>query len=144
LDARDLSWQSFTAELRTQGKSMLEPHGMSFQFQNSFNGNDSPPGSLLCLNLFRIFKEALTNIIKHSKAKNVTVNLEVFADKVVLSIADDGIGMNKSAGTGRGLANMRTRSKELGGDVTMTSDKGSTIRVQVPLPGKYPGRGMVN
>lgn len=143
LDARDLSWQSFTAELRTQGKSMLEPHGMSFQFQHSLNGNDTAPGSLMCLNLFRIFKEALTNIIKHSKARTVTANLDVSMDKVVLSIADDGIGLSKAAGSGRGLANMRTRSKELGGDVTMTSDKGSTIRVEVPVPGKYPGRGMV-
>lgn len=140
LDTRDLTWQSFTAELRSQGKSMLEPHGISYRFQSRFEGCDAAPGSLLCLNLFRIYKEAMTNIIKHSRAKSVSADLEISPEKVMLTISDDGVGLKQLGGTGRGLANMKTRSRELGGEVSITSGNGSSIRVEVPLIGQAPVR----
>jgi signal transduction histidine kinase len=60
----------------------------------------------------------------------------------MLVINDDGVGVGEKAGAGRGRSNMKARTKELGGEISVTSDKGTTIRVALPLPEKYPVRGM--
>src|SRR5574341_670438 len=142
LDARDMSWHSLTAELRNQGSSIIESHGMSFQIQSSIDGSTQPPGSLFCLNLFKIYKEALVNIAKHAHAKSVRVTLGIDSGRFVLVIADDGVGFKTAAGTGRGSSNMNTRAGDLGGTISISSDKGTTIRAELPLPDNYPARGM--
>jgi signal transduction histidine kinase len=142
LDAKDMSWHSLNAELRSQGSSIIESHGMSFQIQSSIDGSIQPPGSLFCLNLFKIYKEALVNIAKHAHAKSVLVTLGIDSGRFVLVIADDGVGLKTAAGTGRGLSNMNTRARDLGGAISISSDKGTTIRAELPLPDNYPARGM--
>jgi signal transduction histidine kinase len=44
---------------------------------------------------FRIFQESLTNVARHSKAKNVNVELKQDKKEVILTIADDGEGYNE-------------------------------------------------
>ena len=77
LDARDMNWQTLLAELRNQGNAMIGPHGMSFDLKSSIEDTDDQPGSLLCLNLFKIYREALTNIIKHARAKTVKAEFSI-------------------------------------------------------------------
>ncbi len=134
LDAKDMNWHTLTAEIRNQGSTMIASHGMSFNIQTSIEDIRQPPGSLFCLNLFRIYKEALTNIIKHSKAKAVNVTLDIRRDKLALTIVDDGIGMGEGKGTGRGLSNMKARAGEIGGEITITSEKGAAVRLELPVP----------
>ena len=87
--------------------------------------------------LFHICQEALANIAKHARAKNVQVSLWATEDRVLMEINDDGNGfemekMNKSIG--HGLANMQTRAYAVGGDIDISSvlNEGSTILVWVP------------
>ena len=94
------------------------------------------------LAIYRILQEALTNIIKHAKAKNVFVNL-VKKDKVIsLSVEDDGVGfdidkaMEPSNAKGTlGLLIMRERAEQFDGEFTLESKqgKGSHILVEIPL-----------
>lgn len=142
LDAKDMSWQSLMAELRSQGSGMIEPHGIAFEMTSSFSGTTQPPGSLFCLNLFKVYKEALVNVIKHARAKSVNVHLQIDENRLVLSIADNGIGIGEQAGNGRGLANIRSRVEELEGEAVIEKGKGTTIRVSLPLPRNYPAPGM--
>jgi PAS domain S-box-containing protein len=142
LDAGDMSWHSLVAELRRQGSSMIESHGMSFLLTSSLDGSTQTPGSLFCLNLFKIYKESLVNIFKHSRAKSVVVNLDIESDKLMLLISDDGIGFGEKTGAGRGVSNMKARTKELGGEMSILSGNGTTIRVELPLPKNYPMRAM--
>ena len=76
LDAKEITWYTMTAELRRHGSNMVESHGMSFDIKTSVEDMDEQPGSLLCLNIFRVYKEAIANIVKHSGAKSVNVNPE--------------------------------------------------------------------
>jgi signal transduction histidine kinase len=87
--------------------------------------------------LFHICQEALANVAKHAKAKNVQVSLWTTDDRVLMEINDNGNGfdmekMNKSIG--HGLANMQTRAHAVGGDVDISSmlHEGSTVLVWVP------------
>ena len=90
------------------------------------------------ITLFRVVQEALTNIIKHARAKEVDIALEFTAQHAVLTIADDGAGSTSEALTrpkAHGVAGMRHRVHVLGGrlDIRTAPGAGTRIRVQVPL-----------
>ncbi len=140
LDTRELHWKTLVAELRNQGTKMMEPHGIAFSVQVSFDEPKEQPDSLLWVNLFKIYKEALTNVIKHSKAASVFVTLEVSSDRLHLTVRDDGIGCERCENGGRGLSNMRKRAAEVGGLFTILSEKGTSVALDIPLPLRFPGQ----
>lgn len=142
LDNTDLNWRTLAVELRNQGTNMVEPHAITFTLETSLDETHEQPGSLLWVNLFKIFKEALTNVIKHSRAKNVKAKLQIKQEKLLLLIEDDGVGLGEGR-HGRGLSNMRTRAEELGGRATILSSSGTQVRVELPLPVKYHVQGIV-
>ena len=88
--------------------------------------------------VFRICQESLNNIAKHACARTVDVALAVVGDELVLSIADDGIGLSANAmqRTGHfGLRGMRERATALGGGLAIASTRaGTTITLTLPLP----------
>ncbi|MBI5354084.1 MAG: PAS domain S-box protein [Chloroflexi bacterium] len=85
--------------------------------------------------LYQIAQEALNNILRHAKAKNVVIALKQNRTNVILSITDDGCGfdMNKVEKGGHGLNNMHERVKQLKGKFKITSapDKGTKIMVTI-------------
>lgn len=86
--------------------------------------------------LYRIVQEALTNIAKHSQATKVNLRLEETADKILLSIKDNGCGFNKNDNTtGFGLQGMEERTAALQGKLAILSecDRGCEIRAKIPL-----------
>jgi signal transduction histidine kinase len=90
----------------------------------------------LCL--FRIVQEALSNVVKHSGAREAYVMLSSTRDELVLSVADSGRGFDEAAITsqdGLGLASMRERLRLIGGELTITSraGQGTMIAARVPL-----------
>jgi signal transduction histidine kinase len=78
--------------------------------------------------------EALSNVVRHAGAHAVTVDIVVDSDHVTLRISDDGVGI-QAAGSGNGLANMRSRSDGRGGvfDVTSLEPHGTLLTWRVPL-----------
>ena len=89
--------------------------------------------------MFRITQEALTNVIKHSAANQVTVSLDYMDDGVRLEVADDGVGFDRSAfkSSSRpswGLIGMEERASLLGGTFDINSYPGSGTRVSVYIP----------
>jgi two-component system sensor histidine kinase DevS len=87
--------------------------------------------------LFHIGQEALANVAKHAKAKQVDISLWSTDERVLMEIHDNGKGfeMEKmNASIGHGLANMQTRVRAVGGDVDISSvvDEGTTVLAWVP------------
>lgn len=142
LDSKETSWQALLAEFRHHGSVMIEPHGMSFAMESSVDAPHEQVNPRLYMNLFRIFKEAITNTIKHSRAQAVHVAMHVDRAGVQLAIRDNGVGMGERQGSGRGVLNMKKRVEEVGGSWSLVVDNGTHISLAVPLPQKYPGRGM--
>jgi PAS domain S-box-containing protein len=97
--------------------------------------------------LYRIMQEALTNVARHAAAKTVRITLARQSLGVHMIVKDDGCGFDAettfrtSATSGHlGLYGMRERATLLGGSVTVESKrrKGTTVSVQIPLPGANP------
>ncbi len=89
--------------------------------------------------IFRIAQEAMTNIIKHSRATAVELRVVVTDDELAIAIRDNGIGVAQArlrvAGT-HGLLSMRHRVQALGGSWKMSpgiAGKGTEILVRLPL-----------
>ncbi len=87
-------------------------------------------------NLFRIFQEALNNVVKHSQATEVNVSLVWKHSCFIMQIKDNGVGFNlKDAKNGGiGLSTMAERAELLGGTFKIETykGKGTTITVEVP------------
>lgn len=83
----------------------------------------APAGRLLnaeiANHLYRIAQEAVSNAVRHGKARTVRLHLSIVRAKVRLTVADDGIGMPEQAldAAGMGLKTMRYRARMLGGEV---------------------------
>ena len=96
---------------------------------------DQPQSNLMVL--FHICQEALANIARHAKAKQVDISLWSTDERVLMEIHDNGKGfeMEKMNVTiGHGLANMQTRARSIGGDVDISSvvGEGTTVLAWVP------------
>lgn len=95
----------------------------------------------LKVNIFRITQEALNNIAKHSQAGWVDISLSKHKDGIVLTVSDDGVGMDlglimqTSAATSLGLASMRERAELTRGSFSIESapGEGTTIRAYWPI-----------
>jgi signal transduction histidine kinase len=92
-------------------------------------------------NLLRIGQEAMTNVVKHSDASLVKIDLQFSPQQVVLQIKDDGKGFAPDNCAGPddghfGLLGMTERAERMGGQVQITSAPGlgTRIRVEIPLP----------
>ena len=105
-----------------------------------------PDGQLLSeqvrIILFRIYQEALNNILRHAQASTVHIDFRLEDEQAILEIQDDGKGFELPnrwiilARKGHlGLVGAMERAKEIGGDLEITTGpgKGTTIRAIVPL-----------
>lgn len=88
--------------------------------------------------VYFVVAEALTNVVKHSRAGRVEVVVGRVVDdgRVVAQITDDGVG-GAHPGKGSGLAGLRQRVVGLGGTLELTSPAGgpTVVRMEVPLAG---------
>lgn len=91
--------------------------------------------------LFRMFQEMLNNILKHSRAKQVSVHVNYAEDDTfVLDVEDNGVGFNVvekqqsvSSSRGVGLKSMYNRAHLMGAEISINSEAGKGTRVLVKL-----------
>jgi two-component system NarL family sensor kinase len=98
----------------------------------------------VALGLFRVLQESLTNIHRHSGSTKAEVTLTVLPRQVILRVRDFGRGISpellrgfrtKGTNSGVGLAGMRERMRELGGQLNIQSSApGIMISVTLPIP----------
>ncbi len=83
-----------------------------------------------------VVAEALTNVVKHAQATRARVTVGGEADRLVVEVADDGIG-GADPRAGSGLTGLFDRVDNLNGSLMLTSAEGAgtTVRVVLPLPG---------
>jgi signal transduction histidine kinase len=107
------------------------------RIQSKFDIRETDLREDLKIVIYRIVQEALHNAAKHSQAELIRINLKKEGKRVVLTVSDNGIGMDRDwapaaddGKTGLGLASMRERTKLSGGKFRLESRKGrgTTIR----------------
>ena len=95
--------------------------------------------------LYRLSQEALTNTLKHARAKHFRLSIIKSYPHIIFAAEDDGIGFDSGGYTrdkdSLGLLSMRERASMLGGDFSLRSSrgKGTRIRIGIPLPEKSNG-----
>jgi nitrate/nitrite-specific signal transduction histidine kinase len=85
--------------------------------------------------IYRIAQEALNNVLKHSKATQVSVRLDYIDRRIELEIKDNGIGfdINELETGGIGLEVMRERTKDIGGTLNILSEPGNGTSVLLQI-----------
>ena len=87
--------------------------------------------------VFRILQESLTNVARHSRARDVEVALRREGDALTLEVSDDGIGIDPGGPPreGFGLLGMRERARDLGGTLAIErrDPNGTRLYLRVPL-----------
>lgn len=126
-----------TAALRWYGEQHAARLGIAVQVRNGKAMPRLSPSVEIAL--FRIFQEALTNVVKHAQATQVTVSLEEDLETVRMIIADNGVGFDpaRQAGPGTpptwGLITMAERALAVGGRFRIESRPGEGTRVIVEI-----------
>ena len=133
LDNKEMDWPTIASEFRYLGNTIIQPHGIKFAIDTHVDDVPGSPDSIVTMNLFRIYKEALANVIKHAQATAVDVSLAASNGRMVLEVRDNGAGISEKRGHGRGLLNMKSRADELRGTLTIACDEGTLIRLEMPL-----------
>lgn len=108
---------------------------MKFSLEYSNEYKPMPPN--VELNIYRIFQELFNNIVKHSKAKNISVKLTFDDDRFFAEVIDDGIGIKKGEAKikGYGMVTMYERVRVLEGEMEIISNetKGTKVYLEIPI-----------
>jgi len=126
--------------IRDFGEELFEYSGINFYVDtnDTFDTNLQLPVGWSRHVVF-IFKEALTNSLKHANCSNVYLNFNVEDHNFVFELKDDGQGLNghqESENQGMGLRNMKERAKKISSNISISSENGGgTV---VTLAGKIP------
>jgi signal transduction histidine kinase len=110
----------------------MEPNGL----QIHLHAPEQLPGLPAAVEVaaYRIAQEAVNNVVKHARARNCQVRLEIQNDALSIEIHDDGSGVPPNARSGVGLHSMRERAEELGGRLEIEFSPGGGTQVRAMLP----------
>jgi signal transduction histidine kinase len=143
LRSRALEQFDLPGALTTSCKQLTD--GTNIHLDVAAKGRVRPLSETVEENLLRIAQESVTNVIKHSGATTVTIELDYGPQTVTLQIQDNGHGFeqDKSAGPGEGhfgLLGISERAKRLGAELNVTSEpgRGTTVRIKVPIEQNTP------
>jgi PAS domain S-box-containing protein len=144
-DVHRLSHQLHSSKLEHVGlgpalmglcEEISEKYGIRVEFTDQGVASQIPKHVALCL--FRVAQEALSNVVKHSRAKQAQVELGNADDEIQLRIVDAGPGFDvahSNTDVGIGLVGMRERLRLVGGRLVVQSapTRGTEILAQVPV-----------
>ena len=135
LHSSKLEYLGVVAGMKSWCKEFAERQRMQIDFKSDV---PSAVPLQIGLTLFRVLQEALHNVIKHSGARQVEVQLREDSSEIHLIINDSGRGFDPEAayrGKGLGLTSMRERIRLVNGAISIESKRGggTTIYVRVPL-----------
>ena len=113
-----------------------------FNIKVDITGSEQPIDEAVKIAIFRIIQESLNNVIKHSKANNVKIDLNFEEKQIRVLVFDDGEGFNldkikavqSSSRPSLGLAGMQERAALLGGTVSIQSRPGNGTLVEALIP----------
>jgi len=149
-DVRALAFQThpsilddlgLAAALRKDARSLSEKFGVNVDCHVAAIESERLPFEVEVA-LYRIVREALSNVVRHAKAKNVSILVQRRAGTVLAIVEDDGVGFDTEAVLASdaekrfGLLGMDERARLVGGRVTIESSReaGTTVYVEIPLP----------
>lgn len=128
------NWSMFLAKCRRYASDLLESSGLNY----TLNIAENIPGPITMevrQHLWMVYKEMLTNVVRHSGANRLDVILDYKDQTLLLVIQDNGKGLDKEtvADGGNGLQNIRKRAEALNADLKLDSEPGIGTRWSMKL-----------
>jgi signal transduction histidine kinase len=130
-EAEDASAATVRRRMADVLRSVTEGHELRPDLRIRTDRDELPPD--LLLDLVAVVRELVTNVVRHARARRVTVTVDV-TDAARVVVTDDGCGLPPVT-VRSGLANLADRAERRGGQLSTTSSRsGTEIRWTVPLP----------
>jgi signal transduction histidine kinase len=139
INPRKDSLANLTQRMRRFATDLLTARRISVRFDADERQGALAIGADKRRHVFLIFKESINNIVRHAACRHVAIDLRVRHDSLVLTVADDGLGVASAHGgvasDGQGIANMHARARELGGTLTIApgASRGTTVTLRAPF-----------
>jgi signal transduction histidine kinase/ligand-binding sensor domain-containing protein len=134
VNPRTDSLVDLTRRMRRFAGETLGSADITLLFSAPSEDIDLKLGPHLRREIYLILKESVTNIARHSRASKARVELQLARQELRLSVADNGVGFDPSGNfEGNGLASMRKRVAELGGDLVILSAPGLGAHVTLTV-----------
>jgi signal transduction histidine kinase len=131
------SLESLASYLCLYADRFLKPAGIACHVRVPLDLPSHALNSIHRHEFYLAFKEALTNVVRHSQAAEVRLSLALVGTRLRLALTDNGAGLPpaRPASDMDGLANMRARLEKIGGRFAITSlpGRGTTVRFYMPL-----------
>ena len=137
VNPRNDSVKSVVSYLSRYAQGFLEPTTIRCRLEVSEAEPEHPLNSEQRHNLFLAFKEALTNLVRHSAATEVRIKISFEGKKLLfISIEDNGRGLPVAANAerGEGLKNLSRRMTQIGGQCEFGSPPGGGVAITLILP----------
>ena len=138
LSPLSLYYLGLEAAVRELTDRVAEKHSLKASFKD--DGRSKPLAPDVRVLLFQSVRELLTNVVKHSQARAVSVNIGRSGGNIQIIVQDDGIGFDASVinggmkGGGFGLFSIRERMHYVDGQLRIESDnQGTRVTLIVPL-----------
>lgn len=128
------SMQRIAARMREFATNVLEAKDIEPCFAITENVYDIKLDMEARRDFFLIFKEAVNNAAKYSKATQVNVKLDTDGKILSMEVKDDGIGFNEKDADGNGLGNMQKRADALRGKLSIQSKPGEGTAIKLVIP----------
>jgi signal transduction histidine kinase len=117
------------------GRQLTANTGIQVQFTSNETDLKSPEPIATCI--FRVYQEALTNIMRYADATNVQASLNIVSDNIRVNIQDDGRGFDPASVQSNksfGILGMKERVLSLGGTFELISSPGNGTKISICLP----------
>jgi signal transduction histidine kinase len=141
IDPRRDDADDVVVRIRTFASDMLEAHGIKWSFHTPTDFGNIKLDADAKRHILLFFKEAINNVVRHSKASEVRLDIQVAQNRLIGEVRDDGEGFATVpeiiAGglRGQGLASMQRRVGHLRGTLAIDSSpgQGTHVRLMIPL-----------
>lgn len=134
IDSRNDTMDGMIRYMQEHLHNMLIPANIDFELIHTGLDQNEKLNMNFRQNVYLTFKEAINNVVKHSGAKLVQVELKKENGYFIMRIQDNGKGISSNKnGSGQGLYNMKLRAGRLKAGLEIQSGNGLTILMKVPV-----------
>ncbi|MFN2392863.1 MAG: two-component regulator propeller domain-containing protein [Pyrinomonadaceae bacterium] len=124
-----------TRRMRGYAEETLQQCGIRLKFEAPLADSDLKLDANTRRNIYLIFKESLNNIVRHSQASKVEVDLKIAGKELILQIRDNGKGFDTSQEyDGNGLLSIKKRAADAGGSLQINSSDGAGTKIVLRAP----------
>jgi len=133
LDKEEIDTISLIGDMRTFASTVMEAKGIDLRFKQDISFEEHDIDFDKYLSIFRTFKEAVTNVLKHSAAEKCEINVKVDSNNITIKVKDNGQWRGEDKKSGFGLNNMLRRVENMNGIFKIDKENGTVVEMIIPI-----------